>query len=153
MGVLQYCIQVDAPHARYSTTHRPPPVTLKSSTALYYDTMLTTTSSIQLVWLGGREKLSHTTLSRFSTVAPSKAPTKRREEMRREGRVGGRGLGMEVAATASSASAADAADADRSRSRRRGKLSGRCGNSGSRLSAHAAGAEAESEGEVGGETN
>ena len=60
---------------------------------------------------------------------------------------------MEVAATASSASAADAADADRSRSRRRGKLSGRCGNSGSRLSAHAAGAEAESEGEVGGETN
>ena len=70
--------------------------------------MLTTTSSIQLVWLGGREKLSHTTLSRFSTVAP----TKRREEKRREGGVGRRGSGMEVAATASSASAADAVDAE-----------------------------------------
>ena len=70
--------------------------------------MLTTTSSIQLVWLGGREKLSPIALFRFSTVAP----TKRREEMRREGGWGRRGSGMEVAAIASSASAADAADAE-----------------------------------------
>ena len=142
MGVLQYCIQADAPHARYSTTHRPPPVTLKSSTALYYDTMLTTTSSIQLVWLGGREKLSHTTLSRFSTVAP----TKRREEMRREGgvgeeriRYGGSSNSIISVSGRCGRRRSRSRSRSRSKSRRRGRLSGKCGKSRSRLSAYAAG--------------